>query len=393
MKSNPVFTKALEDLIKSQGLEFPRNAFPDEYHVIYQRFLKERNLKEEDLLPILDMEKFTPEMHGALLSAFLSSMKSGNKDELTGILQAMNFAIIGHNTNHLIATMMYKLMADLEGIGIRVPPFFAGVYPISMVNAQCVIREKLPILLIDTGCMEMISAVITTFVSKRNETEQAELLIHFLTEYFIDGKYPDIEAGNHPSINWGSSVVSILTTATEEFTFMHELGHFSLGHLKKDSLFALSEKDAAPLMVLNRSHEQEFDADVWAITTLINRAKNNQTPDTALDLACAGIVIFLSIGIMIEALAKSEGMPMRDTHPPIEKRLYVAEITMELLGVHEHTRIGSKFKRLIREFCVLKGVKEKMPPMMDRELNRIVVGVYERLNIRYKHLTYLTDFI
>ncbi len=387
------FENAMLDLIEKMGLEMPKSLGNPPQKRIYLDYLKKRGYLEEDVAPIIDKNKIPAETHGQLMVAFIQAMKSEDKKTIAMVVDMMSQFMLEKNTNHLVSRLSYTLKSELEEAGVLLPDFFVGVYPTNCINAQCVLESDLPLVLIDAGCMEMIEASMTTFVSKRNETEQAKLLIKFLEDYYMKGVCPNSLLADHPSINWGERVVSYLTTAVEEFVMMHEIAHLALGHFKENRLQNLPQKNGEDLPIQKRSHLQEYQADTWALLHLISRARIKDDEDTALDLTCSGALIFLAMGLMIEGLSESRNIPIRDTHPPIENRIYLAEITLEVLRVEKHGSIARKFRRLVREFCVLENVVKKDPPMLSRELNQIAVQVYESLNIEYKHMPYLVSFI
>lgn len=380
------FEKKLPDFLDKLGIELPKQHGTEEEKKIYQSFLNDYGLSEEEVDPIINNEKIPAEAHGLLLSSFIQALKNDNKKLLTQIIDMMSTIILKTNTNQLIGRIVYKLLADLDNQKNKIPNFFAGVFPTNSINAQCNIHQNLPLVLIDTGCIEMVGAAMTTFVSKRNETEKAEVLIQILEEYFVEGNCPNIEVANHHSIDWGSQVISAFSNSIEEFIIMHEIGHISLGHISNEATQALPGKNGQEIIVQRKDHFQEYQADIWALLKLVERARENQDSEFALDMSCSGVLIFLCIGLMIEAIAESRGIQINDSHPPIENRLYVAEVTLEVLGVGKHQGYARTFKRLVREICVLEEVSNKMPPMLDRELNQIAVVTYQSLGISYEHM-------
>lgn len=387
------FKAALTEILDRYGIELPRTHGTDEHHSRYQTYLAKRGLEEKDVDPIIDRSKISPEAHAQLLLGFIQATKENDKKLLAPILDMMATIVLEQNTNRLIGRMVHQLLSDLSGTAHKIPEFFAGVAPTNSINAQCVYEGDLALVLIDTGCFDMIEAAMTSFVSKRNETEQAELLIRILEDYFINGIPIDPLIADHPSINWGNRIVSIFCTAIEEFVIAHELGHLVLGHISNSAARQIELRDGSEMLIQTKNHKQEYQADVWALRLLAARAKNREDSDLALELACSGVLMFLTIGLMIEAMAESRKMPIRDTHPPIENRMYLAEVTCDTLGLEKQLGYARKFRRLVREFCVLEGVAEKNPPLLSRELNQIAVETYKSLDIDYKHVSYLTDFI
>jgi hypothetical protein len=397
------FVQSYNEIMKKLGNPIPKRVDNPAHKQVYLDFLKRKALRESDVLPIIDRNKMTVEMHGALLSAFISAMKSADdvssmneqeKKNLAAILSMMRNVIEQTNTNELVSQIAGSIQEDLRRIGDSIPDFFAGVYPTGYINAFRVIEAGLPLVLIATGCFEMIETAVITFISKRNETEQAELLIAALDDFFIKGKMPQPEIANHPSINWGSGIVPSLVNAIEEFVITHEIGHIYLGHTKEKSRYALPLNDGTTLSVIKNDHKQEYQADIWALQRLIARAKELEGDDPSRILrTCSGALMFLNIGLMIEALAESRKKPIRDSHPPAENRLYVAEITLDVLGLEDQGGVASSFKRILREMCVLLEVEERVPPMLSRDLNRVAIEIFGDLGIPYQHAKHVAEFI
>jgi hypothetical protein len=387
------FESTVDKLISSMGLEMPKELTNDQHRQSYLNYLSEKGLTEADVAPILPMEKVPPEAQGMALAGFIQALKSDNKKEVAAFIDILRIMKSGQNTNRLIARMAYTLISDLGSAGVKTPEFFAGVYPTGCINAHCVIHDGVSLVLVDSGAFEMVETSVAAFVSKRNETEQAEILIGALEDYFVKGVPPDPLKADHPSINHGSFVSSSLCTAIEEFLITHEIGHIALGHVSEKSKSALPQPNGKILEVQRRDHLQEYHADCWAFIQLIARARKKPDAETAALMACTGALVFLNIGLMIEAMAEQKRLPIRDSHPLAENRLYMIEIACEVLGLNDATGIGRKFHKIVREFCVLLGVDERMPPTLSRDLNRIAIQIFSDLGIDFRHARFLTEFV
>jgi hypothetical protein len=398
----PDFERAYNELVRKLGLPLPKRLDNPAHKQIYLDFLKRKGLTESDVVPIIDSNKMTAEMHGALLSAFIggmrkaddiASMSDNEKRELAGILLMMKNVVTRANANELMSQMAYSLREDLRKAGVSIPDFFAGVYPTGYINAFRVIEAGIPLVLIATGCFEMIETAVAAFISKRNETEKAELLIAALDAFFMKGTTPQPASADHPSIDWRSGVVPGLTTGIEEFVIAHEIGHICLGHTKGKNRYALPLCDGTTLSVVDNGHKQEYEADIWALEKLVARAmKAEGDRDTKLLVTCSGALMFLTIGLMIEAIADSRKRPIVDSHPPAENRLYVAEITLDVLGVQGASGVAASFKKILREMCVLLEVEERVPPLLSRDLNRVAIESFVVLGIPYEHVKHVGEF-
>src|SRR5262249_3965601 len=144
--------------------------------------------------------------------------------------------------------------------------------------------------------------------------------------------------------------------------------------------------------VQRKDHFQEYQADSWAFMHLVKRARQRADDGTALLLACTGALIFMNIGLMIEAMADERHVPIRDSHPPVENRLYMLNIAAEVMNLQESTGVARNFHKIVRELCFLLGVKERIPPLLSRDLNRIAVQVFSNVGIEFQH-TPLLEFV
>lgn len=384
--------QVIDEVIKRHELQLPPVAQPSACRLAYLNFLDRLGLSEMDVAPMVDKNKLGGEVYAQIFLAFMEAERTSNKEELVRIISLIQATLLDKNANDLMGVIVNKLFNDFSTNSIDLPELYAGVFPTDSINAQCVLEDKKPLVLIDTGLFELIEFAITTFVSKRNETEQAELLIQALEDYYIRKISPDPEIADHPSINWGTTPAYILITAVEEFVIMHEIAHILL-HLDTPKLTPLPVSGSRQISVLHKDHFEEYQADTYALDLLIKRAKGSEQRDLALDLSCSGALIFIYIGVMLEALAESRNVVKNTvSHPPIENRVYLLELTMEVLGVHEHSSIARKFKRILRELCVLEEVEEKVPPLLSRDLNKIAIEIYDSLDIDYSHAGFVTNF-
>src|SRR5579859_5181858 len=171
------FRALVEKIVAERGLEMPKALTNDLHREVYLEYLRSKNLSEEEVLPIFPRDKVTPEIHAQAFMAFIKALESDNKKEQAMALDLLQTLVSPPNTNHLISRMSYTLLDNFRSAGISIPEFFAGVYPTGCINAHCVVRKNIPLVLVDSGAFEMVETAVAAFISKRNETEQAEVLI------------------------------------------------------------------------------------------------------------------------------------------------------------------------------------------------------------------------
>lgn len=390
--SNDDLKNAINKLIIETGVELPPQFGSDEHRRVYEAFLARKNKSEADVAPIIERSEIPPEAMAMLFVALNKALSSSDKKEINLTVNMFAMIFLDQNTNVLISRMVYKLLDDMKEDAQIPRDFFAGVYPHWMINAHCILEQHVPLILVSTGFIEMVEASMTTYLSKRNETEKAELLIGFLEDY-LKGKLIDVKKADHPSINWGDLSVATFANAVEEFILMHEIGHLALNHLNESAIEPLTLKDGDELQILTREHSKEHEADVWALCKLVERAKKQNDSQFAIELTISGALIFAYIALMLEAICKSRNEPIANTHPPAANRAYVLEVTLELLGFGDLKAYFRKFKRLIREVCVLENVEDLTPPMLAKDLNRVARQVFDNLGMNYDHLPYLLRFV
>jgi len=385
------FETAAQQLVEEYGLSMPPVHGTEQARQKYREYLERHRLSEDLVAPIIQQAAIRPEMRAQLLLGLIEALKSEDKRYLAVFLDLLRASLPGVNVNQLIGRISHSINTDLAALGFSIPEFFAGVYPIGTINAQCEIYDGLPLVLIDQGCCEMIEAAAVAFLSERNDTEKAELLIAILEDYFINRNCPDSSVADHPSVKWASGIVPALVTAAEEFVIAHELGHLVLGHLS-ETRFSLEIGGRQPVEVLETTLREEYLADVWAIRALVLRARK-QADENSLFLSCWGVQFFLLIALLLEAVAVAHQIPISDQHPAAGDRIYLLEVALDVLGASEESGSARRFKKVIREVCVLLQVADRMPPMLSRELNRNAVEVFTDLGIEYKQIPYLLGFV
>jgi hypothetical protein len=112
-----------------------------------------------------------------------------------------------------------------------------------------------------------------------------------------------------------------------------------------------------------------------------------------LPLAVGGISLGLGVGLLVEASAEKHDIPLTTGHPPAYQRLYMVETGYELFGAHEDAYIGRRFRELLQEVVDSAYPDAELPPLLARDLNRMMMPVLDSLGIDYSKASFIRDFV
>ena len=377
------FAKAIKELLDSKGIELPsipsssgRNA--------YLQFLKSRGYREEELLPVIQRDKVTAEMKGALLVAVMRAVDSDDPKFVKAVMWMAYNTIVGRdNTNLIVYGLANALVEDLRKAGTATPSFYAGVFPTDSYNAQCATVNGENLVLLDTGCLEMAEAIVASFLSNAPTQQKTLEISSAIDNYVLSGQRADSSKANTEGIDFGSGPMANVVNSFEEYMLAHELGHLSLGHVESHRIRYLNPRLGAPVEVVEKSEFQEFQADMWAFRTLIDCARKRGRTDSDVPLAIAGISLGLGVGFLVEASAKKHGLNLTAGHPPAYERLYMAGFAYELFGAHEEAFLARRFNELIEKVIDTAYPDAELPPIFTRDLNHKLMPVLDSLGIDY----------
>lgn len=385
--------EALAELARSKGVDLP-HIQESAGRAAYLSFLSAMGYHETELLPVIQREKVTPEMHGALLTALMQAVQSDDPKFVKAVVWMTHNTILGRdNTNLIIDGLASALVEDFKKAHIFVPSFYAGVFPTDSYNAQCKIFKGERLILIDTGCMEMAEAVVVAFLSKVQPQKKILQISSAVDQYVLHGKRADATAVDANGIDFGSGLTAHLTNSFEEFVLAHELGHLVLGHGENQQLRRLQPQKRVSVEVTDKSEQQEFQADMWACRALIQSARSRHRSDSDVPLAVGGISMGIGVGLLVEASAKKNGITLPPGHPPAMERLYMLEVVFELFGAHEDAYVARRFRELLEQVLRDRYPSTEMPPMLSRDLNRKLIPVLDTLGIDYSKASYIKDFL
>ena len=214
-----------------------------------------------------------------------------------------------------------------------------------------------------------------------------------IDDYVLAGQRAEPLDSSTRGIDFSSGVVPAVVNAFEEYMVAHEIGHLVLGHADEPRKRQHSPQIGAPLEVVDKSHFQEFQADMWACKALIDTAPKRKQSDSDLPLAVAGVSLGLGVALLIEASAQKHSVPLGAGHPPATERLYMVEVAYELFGAQEEAYIARRFRELLEEIVSQKYPDAELPPMLARDLNQKLAQVLDSLGIDYSQAKYITDFL
>jgi hypothetical protein len=383
---------ALNELLRSKGVDLPEIPESAGRHA-YLRFLSDRGYDEEELLPVIQRDRVSPEAKGALLVALMQAARSEDKEFVKAVCWMVHNSLIGRdNTNLIVHGLATNLTEDLAKAGISVPPFYAGVFPTDSYNAQCTVFDDQSLVLLDTGCLEMAEAIVTSFLSKTSTEQKASEISAAVDGYVLHGRRADASRADTRGINFGSGLPAAVVTAFEEYMLAHELGHLALGHAAAHRVRRQSPRFGNSISVIDKSEFQEFQADLWACRALISCARSRRRSDSDLALSIGGVSLGLGVGLLVEASARKHGIGLASGHPPAHERLYMVQVGYELFGGHEDAYIGRRFHELLEQVVAIFYPGAELPPLLARDLNQKMMPVLDSLAIDYSRASFISDF-
>jgi hypothetical protein len=386
------FVSALNAFLREKNVELPR--IPDSRgRQAYLKLLKTQGYAENELLPVVDRARITPEMHAATIMAIIKAAESDDPAFVKAVGWIAHNVVTGRdNTNIIVHELAQALRADLAKAGIDAPDFYAGVFPVDSFNAQCCIVEGQNLVLIETGCMEMAEAVVISFMSQVSRDQKISEIARAVEGYVRTHKRADPFASSNKDINWGSGVVSVLVNAFEHFMLAHEIGHIALGHARPQRVRHFSSRPGHTIDLVEKSEFEEFQADMWAWRAMLSAARHAERTDSDVAIAIAGSSMALATALLVEGACHRLGVKLNDRHPPASERLYMLQVAYELFGVREEAGVAYSFTNLVTEVLEENFPGTEAPPILDRDLNRKLMTVLDSLNINYSHAPYITGF-
>jgi hypothetical protein len=378
----------------------------------YLAFLADFGLSEEQVLPMGDLKKTPVEVVALLIKALGDrNIKGEEREQIETLAQGMAGA---WNVNKLIEKLVRTLTDDFARANIRLPSTaFPGVFPTNTFNAQSVQRANGFLVLLDTGCFELIEAAVGVLLSKWEQEKKVEVLSSFIQTYCEHQTLPELHLLKPPGLGGpGEADASMLglmyplVTSTEEFVIAHEYGHVVNGHLdsanhrnlnvslptKTGKTQQETPHETEPVVeLINKSFEQEFEADLWATDSLLSRGRAKAADEYFMAIICGGPIICLGIALLIEEWIKRHQTPS-DTHPPASDRIYMIQSLYEIRELTENGYLGRRFLELVGD-CAIKIFGEPVSvPMFSPELNKTLEQALDKVGVIYTKPEWMTAF-
>lgn len=203
------YRAAIHRLLEDKGLELP--SIPScAGRKAYLALLADSGYSETEVLPVVDTAKVTPQAMAATFVGLMQAIESGNHELIQSIAWiALNSVGGRDNTNLILHGLKEHLIRDIE-LGAQARACYVGVFPTNSFNAQCRRYLDCPLVLLDTGCVELVEATVASFLSKKAQSEKIDDLIGASVAYFASRSRADASRLSLPGVDWGNARVGIL---------------------------------------------------------------------------------------------------------------------------------------------------------------------------------------
>lgn len=304
----------------------------------YLAYLRENNLSEADILPLLPPE-IDPESQTKVDAVLAQARAAGMHRLLEQIAEAQR-----RNTNDLLAVMNAALVKRFARAGLELKqPVYAGVFPMNTFNAHAVMRPNTYLILVDTGMFEILGAMTAILASLDIGTArtQAKLAATLIRQYCDERILPTYAQLKSITLDGDRQMLGVhAASAAEEFVLSHEYAHIVRGDA--GHLFGSN-----PTKAVDES-EAETEADLWAADAVLRVAES----DEERIIRGTGPLVFLATTGLIEAYwEQKKGRPRADTHPPAGNRIVQLRYSLAKAGLNDATQLGATFYK----FSLLVG--------------------------------------
>jgi hypothetical protein len=340
----------------------------------YARFLAEKALSEDRILPVLkDRTIFRDPVFLAYLAELIASLPKANKHELEKIKGFLDGIVPGCNTNWLLRFLNQQLLAELRVAKISLPSGIldVGVFPLETFNARIVRRPSGFLVLIDTGAFEILELCAGLGVIERaTYDERGKELEKCVVAYCkptrgLPGTSPLVQA------EWKKipTLICAATTWAERFLLAHEYGHHVLGHLRT-SRQEMCRTASSQFDVNVFEHVHEYEADIWALWALLRSARAAPGNANVVGFACASPFYFLATLALIEGIWRTKGYQPK-SHPPAVNRILNLERCLSVWGLlNENSFLWTHFGRIAEAASHSLFGHELIPAVPDKRLLR-----------------------
>jgi formylglycine-generating enzyme required for sulfatase activity len=305
----------------------------------YLQFLNDKGFKEQDVVPMM-----TPERRSKFLWWCLQYLGKGafNSQESEFIINTLES--INENANRLIQKIESELRSELKASGVHLPSnVFAGIFPTAEFNAHAVKRDNGYLILVDNGCLQLIEAAVSIFLSEWEISKKAILLACLIERYCQLDRVPTDDESDDEYTDAYTSESDYLTAIglinfSEEFTLAHEYGHIINKHF--------STQHAA---------EHELEADLWAVKAVVLR-KNFRIDDQEdiTILRIGGVLTFLGLAYLVERYNTKNGVINKSfnfSYPPARERILQVWFYFNINNLDDQIFLGRQFLDLVDSCC------------------------------------------
>ncbi len=355
----------------------------------YLDYLLAEGLSEKDVLPAVDNELrawlYSPD--GA--SAIAASIVSNDPKEIE--LATHVVKLTNGDSNDYLAWLDRQLRSRLLATSPKmmrlcrpIVELYPGVFPLNGFNAHLVRVSGGFLVLMNTGMIEMNEAICALASMEISNEAKADKLVEWVRRYCEEEVIPTNKERDHPSLRtrFRNFMMCRMTMNTQEFILAHEYGHAAL-HGNTNATTRRHMTSNGQIEVVNRSIDQEFEADlfsVWALSTFIREAAPGD--EAALAFQLAGPLVFLSFWYLVEQyMVKILRLPLGESHPPAGERLCAVEALMRCMGLEDEMWLGGGFAAAVEKACMILFGQECMEPIWDRAIVQRVRSFTEKLSI------------
>lgn len=354
----------------------------------YLRFLAERGMTEADVYPMLGDRKILerPENRSLLEDYMIATAKQGKEEDIAVANQLIESLSPGANANKLIRLLDQRLHEYLYQIGIQLPAgvLATGVYPLNYFRAQAVSRQNGVLLLFQTGSIEFLEYVVSLSLMPEppSQTEKIELLSKAVREFTSSSppRLPILKELDGPS--WNSVKWSVYQGVTwaEWFLLCHEYAHHALGHLKNAQAERYTDRHGK-FEIVQYSHIQEYEADLWALTILIRLISAGAPPlppEIGIAFACAAPFFYLGL---LEVMDKDR-KTVSPRYPSAAARIMNLELFSKSceLNARPYQYLWWTFNELLEDVSQhLVGCNLITPEQRDKGLLRDLAHIITRM--------------
>lgn len=243
----------------------------------YDQLLVESGLEKLQVRQRPELEQTLAEHRIALLSA------GCKQDEIDDTLHYLAQATEAPGFEKMICELSAEVEADIRALGCQLETeVYAGEYPTGDLNAQIRACSGGCLVLINTGLMMTIFLILKTMVramgfwtagTEKGESRDYQTVVNELLPILQAYHFGDVRLARRrePVVGFGLRVLSPLVWQTEKFVVAHEYAHLLSGHVGPDGRAAL-DSAYRPVENISELHQQEYDADLQAVTILMSSA-------------------------------------------------------------------------------------------------------------------------